>query len=251
MWPPMVVPVDPVADNAPCVLEGLKRMLPDALFFETPKKPLDDAVLFRGIGCNEFLLQSIIAAGLSKPPTLKDQAIVAPQPWGTGGAERAEPRETGRLDGPLCLLGPIPACELVAHDFPIVTINDRGEMRPAVLPTRHMRHIHGPAFIAPTGPAHPAAYAGARRTRPLMDQPPLLLEHSIHRLFIDAACRLAPQQGPQMPIAERGILLNQLPERLDPRGGHGHGASIHRGDTRQARTADRQDPATPPLRDTR
>ena len=108
VWPPMVIPLDPVPDDAPCVLEGLKRMLPDALFFETPEEPLNDAVLFWRIGRNELLLQSIISAGLSKPPTLKDQAIVASQHWGTCGSERAEPRETGRLDGPLRLLRSTP-----------------------------------------------------------------------------------------------------------------------------------------------
>jgi hypothetical protein len=61
----MVIPLDPVPDDAPCVLEGLKRMLPDALFFETPEESLNDAVLFWRIGRNELLLQSIISAGLS------------------------------------------------------------------------------------------------------------------------------------------------------------------------------------------
>jgi hypothetical protein len=82
----------------------LKHLLPHTFFFERPKKSFNDAVLLGRIRRDELLLQSIISAGLPKSPTLKDQTIVAAQHRGACGSERAEPRETGRLDGPLRFL---------------------------------------------------------------------------------------------------------------------------------------------------
>jgi hypothetical protein len=79
-------------------------MLPDTLFFETPKKPLNDPVLFRRIGRNELLLQTVVSTRLAKSATLKDQAIVATQHRGACGSERAKPRETRGFDGPLRFL---------------------------------------------------------------------------------------------------------------------------------------------------
>jgi hypothetical protein len=43
-----------------------------------------------------------------------------------------------------------------------VTIDHGSEMRPPILSTGNMRHIHGPPFITPTGPTHPAPHPGAR-----------------------------------------------------------------------------------------
>lgn len=143
----MVVPLDLVPDDAPRVLECLEGVLPDTLFFETPKESLDHAILLGCLGRDEFLLQPVVSTGLAKPPTLKSQAVVATQDWGAHGSERAEPRETGRLNGSFSLLSSAASRELVAHDFPIVTINDGGEMRPAILATGDMRHVHGPPFI--------------------------------------------------------------------------------------------------------
>ena len=51
-----VVPVDPVSNGPPRLVKRLERMLPDTLFFETPKKAFDHPILFRGIGCDELLL---------------------------------------------------------------------------------------------------------------------------------------------------------------------------------------------------
>jgi len=61
-----------------------------------------------------------------------------------------------------------------------------------------------------------------------MHQPLLLPEYPIHGLLVHAMGRLATQYGPQMPIAKRGMLLNQLPERLDPRRVYGHRTSMTR-----------------------
>lgn len=48
----------------------LERVLPDTLFFEAAKEPLDHAVLLRRVGRDEFLLYSIVSTGLSKPTAL-------------------------------------------------------------------------------------------------------------------------------------------------------------------------------------
>ena len=68
-------------------------------------------------------------------------------------------------------------------------------------------------------------HAWPRGTRPLMHQPSFLPEYPIHGLLVHAMGRLTAQHGPKMPIAERGVLLNQLPERFDPRLVYGHRTS--------------------------
>ena len=68
----VVVPLDPVPNDPPRLLKRLERLLPDTLFFETTKEPLNDPVLLRRVGRDELLLQSIVVAGLPEPPTLKD-----------------------------------------------------------------------------------------------------------------------------------------------------------------------------------
>ena len=76
-------------------------MLPHTFFFETAKEPLDDPVLLRGVGRDEFLRQSVVPAGLAKAATLKDQAVVTAQDGGDLRPQRPEPREVhARLDRP-------------------------------------------------------------------------------------------------------------------------------------------------------
>jgi hypothetical protein len=77
MRPLVVIPLHPVANDPPRLLERLKDMLPDTLFFETPKEPLNDPVLLWRVGRDEFLLEPIVSARLAEPPTLEDQPIVA------------------------------------------------------------------------------------------------------------------------------------------------------------------------------
>ena len=74
----LVVPRDPVPNDPTRLLKGLECVLPDALFFQAPKESFDHPVLLRRVGRDELLLQAIVATGLSKPPTLEDQAIIAP-----------------------------------------------------------------------------------------------------------------------------------------------------------------------------
>jgi hypothetical protein len=77
MGPLMVVPLQPVPNDPARFLKRLKRVLPDTLLLETPKESLNDSILLRRVGRDELLLQSVVATGLPKPTTLKDQAIVA------------------------------------------------------------------------------------------------------------------------------------------------------------------------------
>ena len=112
-------------------------------------------------------------------------------------------------------------------------------MGPAILATGNMRHIHGPPLITPTGPTHPTPDARPWGGAALMYEPPLLLQDSIHRLLVHGPRGLPAQQRPQMPIAERGKLLNQLSELFHPRWISGHGVARNRGRTMQARPSDR------------
>ena len=77
MGPAFVVPVHPVPNDPPRLLKRLERVLPDALFFQTPKEPLNQPILFRRIGRNELLLQPIVSTSLAKPMTLENQPVIA------------------------------------------------------------------------------------------------------------------------------------------------------------------------------
>ena len=78
MRPFGVVPFNPLSNGRPGFGEIAKVILPHAFFLETTKEALDETVLLGCIGRDEFLAQAVIAAGGTKTPTLKDEAIVAP-----------------------------------------------------------------------------------------------------------------------------------------------------------------------------
>lgn len=122
MRPPMVVPVNPVPNDPPRLLERLELMLPHALLFETAKEPFDDAVLLRGIRRDELLLQAIIPTGLPKPPALEDQAVVAPHGRRQAhGPQGSKARQARGFHGAFGLLRPPAPGELVANQFAIMT----------------------------------------------------------------------------------------------------------------------------------
>jgi hypothetical protein len=67
-----------------------------------------------------------------------------------------------------------------------MTINHCRQMRPAILSTINMGHIHGPASVAAIRPTRPALHARAWSGDALMHEPPILLQHTIDGLPIDA-----------------------------------------------------------------
>ena len=88
MRPPLVVPGHPVPNDPARLLKRLELILPDTLFFETPKEPFDAAVLLRRVGRDELLLQPTVPTGLPEAPTLKGQAVITAQHWGACLRER-------------------------------------------------------------------------------------------------------------------------------------------------------------------
>ena len=132
-----------------------------------------------------------------------------------------------------------------------MTVDHGGQMPPAVLPTRNMRHIHHPPFITPTGLTHPATHAGARGDDALMHTPPLLLQHSIHRFAIDRNVIPESQLYPETPIPERGMHLTPVAQALQPlrisrtSASRSHSHSMYTGPVHA------QPPTTAPFRDTR
>ena len=76
MRTPGVVPFDPLSNGGASFGKAAEVMQPDALFLETTKEALDEAVLLWRIGCNELLAQPVIAASGAKTPALEDESIV-------------------------------------------------------------------------------------------------------------------------------------------------------------------------------
>lgn len=85
MRPSVVVPLDPVANCPTRLLNCLERVLPDTLFFQTPKGPFDHPGLLRCIRRNELLLQTVVPTGLPKPAALANQSIVTAEDRGPTG----------------------------------------------------------------------------------------------------------------------------------------------------------------------
>ena len=54
-------------------------MLSDTFLLEAPEEPIDDAVLLRRVGGDEFLTEPAVVTGLTKAAALQDEAIVTPQ----------------------------------------------------------------------------------------------------------------------------------------------------------------------------
>lgn len=156
--PAVIVPADPVGYGASRLREAGKLMLPDTLFLETAKEPFDEPVLLRRVRRDELLGQPIVPTGLPELPTLKDQAIVTAQDRRREGPHGPEASEAGGVGGACCLLRLSPQGKLVADQLPIMAIDHRGQMAPAVLAggfgnrglaPHETEHQGGPAFGRP------------------------------------------------------------------------------------------------------
>ena len=172
MRTPGVVPFDPASNGGTGFGEACEIMLPYTLFFEAAEKAFDETVLLGCIRRNEFLAQTIIAAGGTKTPALKNQSIIRAhhRRWAER-AQRPEARQAGLLERPLGFPGATAQCEFIASHFPVVAINNRREMAPAVSSTWNVSYIHCPAFIAPLRTAPTALDARPRRRHALMYEP--------------------------------------------------------------------------------
>lgn len=65
------------SNDASRLFERSKQLLQSILPFETADEPFDDPILFRRIGSNELLRQTIMPTGLPKPATLEGEAVIA------------------------------------------------------------------------------------------------------------------------------------------------------------------------------
>ena len=125
MGPFGVVPFDPLSNGGASLAEAGEVMLPDALFFEAAEKAYDEAVLFGGVGCDEFLAEAVIAAGSAKTPALKNQSIIrAHHRRRTMRAQGAEARQAGLFEGAFGFLGAAAQGEFKAVYFAVVTIDN-------------------------------------------------------------------------------------------------------------------------------
>ena len=131
MRTPGIVPLDPLPDRRFCLCEAMKAMLPNALLFQTAEESLDNPVLLGGIGGLELLGQPVVATSRPKPPALEDQPVVAAHHRGfAGGPQSSKASDAGLLDGSFGLLRSTPQSELLAHQFPIVTVDHPNQVGP-------------------------------------------------------------------------------------------------------------------------
>src|SRR5215475_6856893 len=114
--------------------------------------------------------------------------------------QRAEPVQAGLLERPLGLLCPAPYYELVPDELAIVTIDHRGQVGPAVLPTGYVSHVNHPARVVAYCLATPPRNPGPRGRRPLMHEPTLRHPDAIDRLGREANSVPKAEPGPEAPI---------------------------------------------------
>ena len=104
-------------------------MLPDTVVFQTPKEPFDQPILFRSLRHHKFLLQPIIATGLSEASILKDQVvIIAKHRRAPNRAEPPKPCQPDGLYGSFEFHRPSSQGKLRPNNVPVMTIDARGEM---------------------------------------------------------------------------------------------------------------------------
>jgi len=124
VWTSSVVPLDPLGDDAPHMLETFESMFPDALLLEASEEPSDEPVLFRGIRGDVLLLQSREAAGCPETAALKDQAVVASDDRPVASdTNRAEARDAGFFQRSLGLRSSPAKSEFPSHEFPVVPVD--------------------------------------------------------------------------------------------------------------------------------
>ena len=128
-----VVPFDPASNGGTGFGEAGEIMLPYTLFFEAAEKAFDETVLLGCIRRNEFLTQTIIAAGGTKTPALKNQSIIRAHHWRWAGrAQRPEARQAGFLERAFGFPGAATQGEFKAIYFAVVAINHCGQMTPTI-----------------------------------------------------------------------------------------------------------------------
>ena len=76
MRAPVVIELNPVADDAHGMLLCLEAMPVDTLFLQRPDHSLDHAVLLRAVGRDELLPQAIATDQAGVVPTGEDQSVV-------------------------------------------------------------------------------------------------------------------------------------------------------------------------------
>src|SRR5271167_2367208 len=140
MRTPGVIPFDPLSNGGTSFGEAAEVVQPDTLLLETAKEALDEAILLGRIGRNELLAQPVIATGGAKAPALEDKSIVtAYYRCRTFRAHSAEARQASLLERPLGFLGTTAQREFIAGHLPIVTVDNRSKMAPAVSSTGNVR----------------------------------------------------------------------------------------------------------------
>ncbi len=105
MRPLLVVEADPAGDRRLRMSEGAEDLDPDALLLEAAEEALDQAVLLRRVWRDEFLLQSVVAAGGAEAAALEDQSVIAANDRRRSrGAQRSEAGDARLLERSLCFL---------------------------------------------------------------------------------------------------------------------------------------------------
>ncbi len=148
MRPFRVVVPNPGSDDTLGLGQGLKPVLPDALFLQALDEPLHDAVLLRRVGRDELLGQTVASDGVRVALAGEDQAVVASQDDRLrGSSQMPETVDQRFFKGSFRCFGMAPGGEAPAQKFPAPAVDHKGQVTPLVPSAPDPGQVGGPTDV--------------------------------------------------------------------------------------------------------
>ena len=148
MRPLVVVELDPVANDTAGMLQSLEAVAVDALLLQRPDHPLQQAVLLRGVGRDEFLLQAIAFDQRRVTAAGEDQAFVRAQQEGLlHASQAAETGDQGLLQRRLGGARLAARRDMPAQQLPAEAVDHQCQCGPAITASPDAAQARRPTFV--------------------------------------------------------------------------------------------------------
>lgn len=122
----MVIPVDPKIYRNSSLLQRGEVVLPGTFLFEGSKEAFNNTILFRSVGCNEFLVKSVESAGFTEPATLEDKAVITSDSRSLSRwSQSSKSIYACRFKSSFSFICSASNRQFISNDFSIAAINNR------------------------------------------------------------------------------------------------------------------------------
>src|SRR5262245_13417832 len=216
MGPLGVVLLEPRRNHDEGLVAAGKPVMPEALLFQRPEEALDHPVLLWRVRRDVLLVEPVAAHDAHKdlaPNTspLSDRRLSGAWPYSirrsrsasssVAAAIRATPDRDSRQP------------TIVRSQ----AVDDRRQMKPAVLPKEDVRGVDRPAHIRPCNARDPAPGARPLAARSLADRPADRLDNLTVPLAVDSSMQPPPHEHRKPPQPVVGIRGDQPADQLHQR----------------------------------